>query len=363
VTPRRLGLWPLFALAPSLYAQPASSEFKAASGTVDLAVPESPAFVALGLTPQEVSRPTSARDLAASLLNGVDREGKLQTGVTIDTAPYMLAAGSKLTLREYQQGPYITRFLARWQTSFATVRASDSDDGSVRMALGMRFTLFDRGDPRTDTELLGCLAREAEAVLAAAPAVPPGTDLDIVNRQREEEVRGRVQPCREAAAARRWNRSAWIAGVAPTWTSPDGTAGNLGYSGTALWTSVGYGFEGVPVLMDHAMVAGYVKTRDQEIAPDRFQEGQFVAQDTLTLGARLLFGAPSTQVNLEGVWVRNDRPDDLEDKYWRVGLGLERKLVDHVWLAVAFGRELSRRESDDALFVLGSFKWGLGDKR
>jgi hypothetical protein len=351
----------LAALASTAHAQAPPPTFKVGDAAVDLAVPESPAFAALGLTPQEVTRPTSARDLATSFLNGVDREGHFQTGIAIDTAPYMLWAGPRLTLKDYVAGKYVTRFLARWQTSFATTKGADSD-AAVRVGLGMRFTLFDRGDPRMDAELMQCLSKVADYLLATAPAVPPGADLALVNRQREEAVREGAKPCREDSATRRWNRSAWIAGLAPTWTSPDGKAGGFEYTGTALWTSIGYGFEGVPLLEDHAMLAGYVKRRDQEIAPDRFREGDSITQDTLTVGGRFLFGAPSTQLNFEAVYLRNDRRDELEDQYWRVGLGFERRLVENVWLDLSFGRELSRREDDNAVFILGSFKWGLGAK-
>lgn len=127
----------------------------------------------------------------------------------------------------------------------------------MNVAFGLRFTFFDRGDPRTDSVLLTCLERWAANLLASSPPVPPGGDVDGENRKREEAIRVAVKPCRDAAAARRWSRSAWIGGVAPTWTSPDGKTSDVGYSGTALWTSLGFGFEGVPVLEDHAMIAAY----------------------------------------------------------------------------------------------------------
>jgi hypothetical protein len=339
------------------------SQFQAArSATIDLAVPESPGFAALGLTPQDVTRPTSGRELATSFLNGVDRDGNLQTGIAIDVAPYMLLAGSKLTLQKYRNGPYLTRFLAQWQTSFATAKGAADEDKSVKLAFGMRFTFFDKGDPRMDDALLACLAKVADFVSDSALPVPPGSDLDLVNRQREEAVREGAKPCREDAAKRRWNRSAWIAGLAPTWMSPEGKAGKMEYTGTVFWTSIGHGFEGVPMLEDHAMAVAYFKTRDQEIAPDPFKEGSTITQDAFAAGGRFIFGAPATQVNVEAVYLRNDRKDNVEDRYWRMTFGLERRLVDNIWAAFSIGRELDRRESDNALYVLSSFKWGFGEK-
>ena len=355
----------LWLAAPVAHAQPAQppSTFTLRDGTVDLAVPESPAFGALGLTPEEVSRPTTARELATSFLNGVDRNGNFQTGVAIDTAPYMLLAGPKITLQDYQKGPYLTRFLARWQASFASTKGSGSDDPSARLALGMRFTVFDRGDPRMDTVLVTCLAREAKRVLdSSAPISPLASEEEQATLlgQREEQTRAGVRPCREAAARRRWNRSAWIAGLAPTWTSADGTTAQIDYSGTAVWTSVGFGFERVPVLEDHAMLAFYLKGRTGEIVPDTFESGAFVTQDNVTTGVRFLVGSPSSQFNVEMLWLDNDRPDEREDQYWNLGIGFEQRLIDNTWLNLSFGRQLARDGTSGALSVVGAFNWGLG---
>ncbi len=356
-------------VAATLAAQPPAatpSQFKLGQGTVDLAVPESPAFSALGMTPLQVARPTSGRELATSLLNGVDRDGNFQSGIAIDTAPYMLLAGSQITLRRYQEpSQYVTRFLARMQTSLATTKGASSSDPSTKLAMGFRFTVFDRGDPRTDKMLIECLQREGDKVLLDAPPLPPDTppeQVAIANQRREEAVRANVKPCRDQAAKRRWNRSASIFGVAPTWTSPDGTVDQVKYSGTALWSSLGYGFEGVPGLQDYAMLAAYVKARNREVAPDQLKKGSFVVQNNVTAGARLLFGAPASQFNVEGLWVRNNRPDLLEDRYWNLNFGFDRKLVDNIWLNLSFGRQLARKEGVGGFVVLAAFNWGFGPR-
>ncbi len=342
-------------------AQPPST-FGLRDGTVDLAVPESPAFTALGLTPEQVSRPTTPRELATSVLNGIDRNGNFQTGVAIDTAPYMLLAGSRITLADYQKkDQFVTRFLARWQVSFASTKGSGSNDPSAKLALGMRFTVFDQGDPRMDADLIRCLA-DAGNVMVKMNPIPPflsDEEKQTALRQREELVRASAKPCREAAAKRRWNRSAWIAGVAPTWTSPDGSTSQIDYSGTAVWTSLGYGFERVPVLEDRAMVAFYLKARTREIAPDVFSQGAFVTQDNVTTGFRFLTGSPSSQFNVEMLWLDNDRPDGREDRYWNLAVGFEQRLVDNTWLNLTFGRQLAR-DAEGQLSVVGAFNWGLG---
>jgi hypothetical protein len=345
--------------------QPAST-FTLGQGTVDLAVPESPAFGALGLTPKQVARPTTARELAMSFINGIDRSGNLQTGIAVDTAPYMLLAGSRITLQDYQRpGQYLTRFLARWQVSFATAKGGSEDDPSAKIALGLRFTLLDKGDPRTDAMLVTCLSREAANMLNRQPPVPPtlsDEELAIENQRREELVREGVRPCREDAARRRWNRTAWIAGLAPTWTSADGTASQTDYSGTALWTSIGFGFEDVPVLEDHAMLALLLRSRDGETAADQLAPGSFITQDSANVGLRFIFGSPTTQFNVETLWVRNDRVDLREDRYWNLSFAFERRLINNIWLDLSFGRQLAREASASEYSIVSAFNWGLGDR-
>lgn len=346
---------------------PASSAtFAARDGTVDLAVPESPAFAALGLAPNDVVRPTTARDLATSILNGVDREGHLQTGLSVDVAPYMLLAGSRLTLSKYREpAQRVTRFLARWQMSLASAKGASDADPAARIALGARVTFFDHGDPRLDTTLLDCLRRQGAKMLASAPKFEPGQSPEELAEEKvklEDSVRQAAKPCRTAAAARRWNRSAWIAGMAPTWTSVDGSASALGYTGTALWTSIAYGFESVPAMEERAMLAVYAKRRSGERAPNALAKGTFIEQDHASVGARLIVGSASSHFSGEALWVRNDRVDGLNDRFWNVSAGLEQRVVDNIWLSVTVGRQAGRDAGSDAFSVVSAFNWGLGAK-
>src|SRR3989442_1377066 len=68
---------------------------------IDLAIPESPAAAVLGLT-SPVSRPATPRELAVSLLNGTDAQGNPQNGLSLDLAPYWLAAGARVDRRIYR---------------------------------------------------------------------------------------------------------------------------------------------------------------------------------------------------------------------------------------------------------------------
>ncbi len=132
---------------PALAEEPKASEPKTSDAAIELMVPSSPAFAILGLSPENVARPATVGEFTASILNGVDANGNLQTGVAIDTSPYLLLRGDQLTIRDYNDNP-LKRWLARTQLSLATAKGSSDDDKALLAAVGMHVTLWDEGDPR-----------------------------------------------------------------------------------------------------------------------------------------------------------------------------------------------------------------------
>ena len=125
--------------------------------TVDWAVPESPAFTVLGLTPQTVTRPSSSQQLATTLLNGIDQNGNFQSGIALDLQPYMLWYGHTVSYAKYRDSR-ATRFLSRAQLSVGSSKGATGDDKSARVALGLRLTLLDKGDPYLNAATNVCLA-------------------------------------------------------------------------------------------------------------------------------------------------------------------------------------------------------------
>lgn len=113
---------------------------------LDLTVPDSPALVILGLSPDKVVRPSAPKDLAATLLNGVDRRGNLQSGVAVDLSPRFLFAGNSLTFADYRDNA-ATRILANIQVSLATAKGATDTDKSMRAAFGLRSTLWGQRRP------------------------------------------------------------------------------------------------------------------------------------------------------------------------------------------------------------------------
>ena len=387
----------------------------------DLSVPESPAFTVLGLIPESVVHPTSPRTLAISFLNGTDPNGNLQSGLALDTAPYLLFFGREITLEKYRTSPW-ERLASRTQLSFATAKGSTDDDKAARLGIGLRFTLWDRGDPRLDRSedgLIKCYLRESKdphkevgkklnqsriarevipkiegniAELSEKAQLTPEeakklAELRGTLKQRKQEVIENEEEfkeeeiaklkdendkirdvCSEKAAKKHWNASSWSLGIAPTWTSPDGSTDDLEWSGAGIYTSLAYGFEEFVGLENAAQFILHLRYRSEEKAPDPDIQGTFFEQDAFIVGAQLRLKGPSfgnkiggrdLSFSLEADYIDADRKGREDDTLFRYSLGADLELSDNLYLKLTFGTETGREDDSDQGFVIGNLKLGF----
>lgn len=351
-----------FLAAVLLCAQDTVTNIK--NNTLDLSVPESPAFTVLGLTPNTVTRPASPRQLAASLLNGVDQNGNFQSGVAIDTAPYMLFYGNEVTLQKYE-GSRVIQFLARTQLSFATAKGASSSDKSARLATGLSLTIVDKGDARLDKVFLNKLVNAATEIQNSAPPIrPTATEEEKAKAAKdiEDKVEAKVRQIREEQRKAVWNRSSWVVAGAPSWISKDGTTSHLAPNGAAVWSSLAYGFEGVPGLQENAQLIIHGRFHSKEYVPDAVTTGQFYQQQSAVFGARFRFGNENTIGSFETAYIHVSPVGRPTDSFFRLTAGAEKRLTDNVWLHFGIGGESGQKNGQNKFFILGDFKWGAGPK-
>ncbi|MFA4828930.1 MAG: hypothetical protein WC855_06015 [Thermodesulfovibrionales bacterium] len=378
-----------FLLLP-VVVQSANKNPKVADASIDLAVPDSPAFAVLGLNPNDVERPSSPREFATSLLNGVDANGNFQTGIAIETAPYMVFHGKDTTLDEYQTNLY-TRFLSRTLLSFATAKGATDEDKAERLAVGLRFTPWDEGDPRMDKYLLECLKKavgdieinktdeidglmskrnllEKQRDLATDETLKKAfqseidrlnKDIDKLRNEGTAELNNKskkaIEVCRGDKKYRSnlWNKSSWSFGITPTFTSTTGKTDDLKSSGIGLSTSVALG------LGDSGQFILHTRYRNKEEVPDTDNKGKFFEQDSFRLGGRVRYGSPDLNFNAEGMYIIENRKNGQKnDKKFRYGVGAEYNAAKDLWLVFSIGSE-SGNNKGDKLFVLGNLKFAL----
>jgi hypothetical protein len=335
--------------------------------TLDLAVPDSPAFTILGLSPETVVRPSSPRDLATTVLNGVDRRGNLQSGLAVDFAPLFLFAGKTLTYNDYKDKTG-TRLLGRTQISLATAKGASDGDKSLRVAVGLRATLWDEGDPRLDETLVACL----NGIRLAPPTTVLATQeaIDAWIAQATAERRPKVEACHQQFKTRRWNASSFSVGLAPSWQSPTGQSGDFQFAGAAIWGSFALALTRQE---DFAAPTGNVKVerpygqfivqgryRNRELVPDKDVPESFFEQDSTGVGARLLLGSADFAIVTEAELARQWSEGRDATSALKLSIGGQIKLSTDVWLSAAVGATHGGPSNEQrSAFVLSSVKWAL----
>jgi hypothetical protein len=357
---------------------------KIRQANLDLSVPTSPAFTVLGITPETVIRPTSPRQFATALLNGADPNGNFQMGFALETAPYLLFAGNELALKQYRMNPKgfnPIRQFARAQFSLATTKGTSEDDKSFRLATGLTLTPWDVGDPRNDDQLLDCFdkrlrpvhAKAGELLNELAPQVAQGqliTEEDVNKKVAKLEPDARIitTKCREEARVRNWNASSWNIGIAPTWTSESGDPDDLKWSGAAFWTSLAYGFEGIPGLENSSQIILHARYRSDELFPNPDQDNAFIKQDTLVLAMqarvngpniRKSVGGPDLNFQFELAYIKENRKGRSDEEVFRYTGGAEYKIAEDLYIKFMIGGESGRDNGANQSFVMALLNWGF----
>jgi hypothetical protein len=335
---------------------------------VDFNVPESPAFTAIGLSPETITRPSTPREFATALLNGVDTNGHLQTGVAIDVAPFLIYAANNVTLRDYRAS-VVTQILSRTMTSFATTKGATEDDKSVKLAIGVHATLYDSEDPRLRDGLFDCFAaipvfRPGQLPVSPDPNIR-GEQERALEQERLTFENGVLKPAAEACQTRfrrnaRWNGTNVVVALAPTWVSPTGATSDLDSGTFSAWTSFSYGFGDVPGLRDVAQLTGHIRRLSNELVTDADLPGGSEVRDSSIFGLRLRAGTTGFGLSFEAAYVKTSAAGRDDDTLSRLAFVAERRLADNAWLTVSVGGD---RGADvptrQGMTVLSALRFGL----
>ena len=323
-----------------------------------------PAFVALGVTPETVSHPATPREFAASLLNGVDRKGTLQTGFALEAAPYQVFLGPQTSLNDYRES-YLTRLLYNLNLSIATTKASTNDDKAQRLAFGMELTLFDKGDPRMNPKVSDLFTRVTTTIPAPEydPDMSPGEWDAVVKAHAEKygDPNKLYLEGLEKIRAESWGRTAWNVAWAPTWVSTGGNADDLKYEGLTAWTTFSYGFEDVRALRGRVQFIAHLRYREGEEVLDPNDPTLKFNQDTLFGAARLRWGRADLNFSAETAYMRIWDGPQGDDDAFRIGAVLEKKVSENLWFVLSVGQDFGVSGQDNALFTLGSLRFGSAD--
>jgi hypothetical protein len=335
-----------FVPAGSLEAMPAAA---VQDDTPELltAVPETPALAFLDATVANVLEPGAARDFALALLSGTDESGTARQGFALEATPWFLVPGVMIDGRRYRESR-VAFVLANARVSVGTARA-DGEDADTDLAVGLRLTLADRGDPLRSEEFRRALG---EALLDCAPAQPDPTPGEAcVGRETGEAW--------EAWTAERWN-AARLAVAAAWGVRLEGS--ELDERDFAGWKAWAVG--SVP-LGRRGQLIGQVAREDR---PDLGEDPAF---RDWTVGLRALAGSPRIHGFLEVLAVSRDveegeidpatgLPIEGDDGSGIWSAGIEARVAEGLWASAGFGSRFALLAEDaEKTFVLIGLRWGI----
>lgn len=347
-------VWLVVCLSLSVQAIAAEDLGKVIDG---LGVPASPAFTALGVTPEKIIRPGNARDLALAILQGVDENGNFQNGLAIDSAWYLPLLGTKETKRDYIENPEgfnSTRFLSRMNISIGASKGSSDNDKSTRVSVGIRQVIFDYGDPRLDTELTQCI--DQAHTLVFENQLPPDVvndpiKLAVANAEREKKAEAIIKPCREASVKKNFGKPAMDIGVSPVWISDDGQTKNLEWQGISTWVSI-------QATLSNVLFIGNVQYKSKDT--QKQGDGSLLEGQSISAGLKARYGSPSFGVLAQGVYTYFDPSVGKKEDQFLYSVGGEIKLAEKLWVEASVGGT-SGKENKDSGFVSGQFKWSFSE--
>jgi hypothetical protein len=327
----------------------------------DRAVAAVPAFEALGLSPESVTSPSTPRELAADLLNGVDKQGVLQHGIALETAPFRLF-GPAASLEHYQQSSAY-RWLYNFSVSAATSKAVDKSD-AVQLAVGFKEVLYESADhdPYRNPKIQAAADPirnyywNQEPTLGQTFTGPPASSQ---------------QAYKDAVAdfsKNKWQGTIWTAAIAPTWNSESGKISDLAGTGFTVWSAFSYGLKSDYSLKIagsdpiNVQFIGEVRYRDGEHITDPNDKTRTATRNTFLAAGRVRFGADTFNGFLEGGYVRIWHGLDGDGNGWRGAVGVEKKLTENVWLVLSAGEQFGETAAKtNDFFAVSSLRFGTSD--
>jgi hypothetical protein len=310
-----------------------------------------------------VSKPNSPAQLAASVLNAFDDNGHFQSGTALDVVPFLVFKAKSFSLGQYTQesaAAAATRVLSRTSVSFATTKGTSTPDTAVRLGLGFRSALIDSGDPRAGFQR--CV-RDIDVHLVPPQSVNPAEQPTLADSQgkpvSDAQFKQMFADCRTKSGKSIWNANSLVVAGALSWISTDGSTSNLSSNGSAFWASTSWN-----MTTDWAqLIASARRQTGQQVVPPSSGSGNtasssFVIQDSTVIGGAIKFGRSDFNGNVTGLYI-GKRTGGKPDSYPEFGFGVEKKLVNDLYLELNYRYDVTQKNVSG---VLANLKWSFSQQ-
>ena len=193
------GLWLAALSSGAVVAQSTPATVNIYRFILGIDVPESPAFVAMGVAPTHVLRGSAPKPIAVGVLDAFPGGTQATPGVALDVAPYFLMGGGVrrvARLRAMSLGGRLTRVFTKTILSVGAVR-DPADPSSALVGLGVRSAFHDPHDPSLSSSLPDEVAAELarhgipDSVATDDDVADRGVDLAPLYARARQAMRGR----------------------------------------------------------------------------------------------------------------------------------------------------------------------------
>ena len=352
--------------------------------------PDSPAFTLLEVSPTQIERPTTPKQLTAVMSKFVsDGNAVVPKNLAVEFSPYGLL-GAVPSVRDYLARGW--RRQAIQNLTFSVATASTTRD--VTDDMGVTTTHTDSSlaiGARTHFKLTGkaayeCSEQDLVALIdiAKSEAVSNSPDGIALLRSAAQEIAAAAQrraPPAEIEALRTKLTADTLAlktkivvsgdkiaslcirevgSVHRGWLMefagatgfgfPDDVAKEGRYLRASLWTDIAYE-------SDHFSLVFLVRGLDDKSSGRHDYLGD--------LGARGILAKDAYAVSLEAIWrhaIDRSEMSTASSDTFRVALALDIHVWSTTWLTLAFGRDFASSEPG-SLFSLANLKYGVGDPK
>lgn len=340
----------------------AQTDTVALAKVVQYSIPNFPAFEFTGQSPDEITRPTSAKALASALLSGLDGSGKFQQGVAIALAPRQLLRPS-MDLRDYQSKSGFV--FSNLSVSAGTTKVA-GDSAATKLGLGARIVLLDRTDPlgpasRTPGDdairkaLLECLPHDA----AGVPTPVPANDASALKKVKAC-VAAADKGFRESWRAAHWNDYAVSAAVATGWGLQSSSWNQKYHLGGAAWA-----LGAAPLCFQPALTG--LCSKGQWLVKLQYENRDSVgvpSRKQFTSGLRATLGSSTFGIFGEDLYRhRSDAPAGTKASRNEWSFGFEFNIGEGIWVTSGLGSRYDELTKEGKTVVLGSFRFNLSPER
>lgn len=295
----------------------------------DFAVPDAPALLLLDVEPSTILRPTTVRELAATVSDFASSgDFSLPRAFAVEFAPALLIGGKTLSLQKYRGNPALYRL----RLSAATRRPEDSAS-PTEIALGVRVALIDEADLRMNPEYLRQAVDIAQRVndiyVAARRRVgPPPTPIELTSVE-EDSIVHLQAPLTELWENKKWNSRVLDVAAGMLAQGRDSLGRDLRSTQLAAWGTFGTGFG----RWGQLLLGGKIASVRDLLTDDFSAKGD--------LASRFYVGTNRYKVFAEvgGTW--QSGPDE-----WLLNGGGEAKLIRGGWVSFSAGLATTSSRTD-----------------